>query len=241
MAKTDLVKKRKTEVVNLIQQAIEKGSPVETMERLFDLQEKAKASQAREAFVVALAEFQSKCPVISKTVKVNNKDGTLRYQYAPLSSIVSQVKTILADNGLSYTWEVENKTGFIKATIKATHKFGHSEVSSFEIPIDSEGYMTAPQKYASALTFAKRYTLCNVFGISTGEEDTDATDVGKEPEAKSPKSKIVLLLRTLGEKGTTKEDYEKSVKRLTSLVLEEKNYKEITARLEATVTERNEA
>jgi hypothetical protein len=60
-----------------------------------------------------------------------------------------------------------------------------------------DGYMTAPQKYASAQTFAKRYALCNVLGISTGDEDTDATDVNKENTAKSDKAKIMFLLKAL--------------------------------------------
>ncbi len=228
-------------VESFISQAIEKNLPVETMERLFALREKVKAERAKEAFVHAMSVFQGECPVIEKTKPVMNKDGvTIRYKYAPIDAIVEQIKVPLAKAGLAYTWTVKNEPGKITAIALITHQLGHSESSSFEIPIDQEGYMTAPQKVASALTFAKRYSLCNALGISTGDEDTDATDVGKESEAVSIKSKITFRLRTLGEKTETRELVEEAVKRLTTLELEEKNFEDIASRLQVLITEKNE-
>ena len=119
----------------------------------------------------------------------------------------------------------------MEVTCKITHSLGHSETSTFEIPIDNGDYMTAPQKYASAQTFAKRYTLCNALGISTSEEDTDAVDVGKEPDAKSVKAKIIFLLRGLNWNVDTKEHCAEAAMKLCNLELVEKNYAEIVARL----------
>ncbi len=225
----------------LIAQAIQQGLPVEMMERLLAMRKELREEQAREAFTASLSAFQGQCPIIEKTKRVLNKDGkSLRYMYAPLEAITEAIKRPLAANGLSYTWSVEHAQGFMVATCKITHVLGHSEVSAFSIPIDLDGYMTAPQKYASSQTYAKRYALCNALGISTGEEDTDATTVGKEPEAKSPKAQIVLALRALGQKTETKEQIEASVKQLTTLPLEEKNYADIVERLNILVTEKQE-
>lgn len=239
--KFEVVKNEKIETANFIQQAIASNMSVDVMEKLFALYEKDKANKAREAWITAVSKFQSECPVINKTKKVMNKDGrTVRYQYAPLGDIVEQIKKPLADNNLSYRWEVENKELMIKAKAVITHILGHSESSSFEVPVDKEGFMTTPQKYASALTFAKRYTLCNALGISTGDDDTDATDVGKEPEPKSDKSKIIFLLRTLGEE-PTKWDQKKwvaEIKKLTTLTLTDKNLPEIANRLDVLVQEK---
>lgn len=231
---------REDSVESFISQAISANVPMETLEKLFTLREKVKAEKAKEAYVAAMSDFQSQCPVIKKTKKVLNKDGTIRYQYAPLESIVEQIKTPLKSNGFSYRWETKNENGKIKAICTVTHILGHSENSDFEVPIDTEGYMTAPQKYASALTFAKRYSLCNALGISTGDEDDDSLSTGKEKDAKSDKSKIVMRLRTLGQKTTTKEEIEKSVLSLTTLDLTEKNYKEIASRLQVLIDEKNE-
>ena len=228
-------------VDSFIIQALATNVPIETMEKLFALKEKHDAAQAKAAFVQALADFQRDCPKITKTKKVMNKDGrTVRYQYAPLDTIIEQAKDALAKNGLSYRWETKNEDGKIKAIAIVTHVLGHSEMSDFEVPIDKEGFMTAPQKVASALTFAKRYSLCNALGISTGEEDDDATTVSKEPDAKSPKAKIMFLLRRLNADTTTKPKIEDEVKKLTSLDLVEKNYSEIISRLEVIVKEREE-
>jgi hypothetical protein len=232
---------KELETATFIQQAIQANLPIETMEKLFALHEKFKEGKAKEAYILALSKFQGECPIIQKTKKVLNKDGRgVRYQYAPLDSIIEQVKELLAKNGLSYRWEVENKPDIIKATAIITHKLGHSESSSFEVPIDKDAYMTLPQTYASALTFAKRYTFCNALGISTGDEDTDATDVGKESDAKSLKAKIVFLLRSLGHEPKTTKEYEAIVKKLTQFPLTEKNFLEIVGRLEILVKEKNE-
>lgn len=228
-------------VDSFIQTALTNNAPIETLERLFALHKEVEAEKAKAAYVQAMANFQKDCPVIEKTKKVMNKDGqSVRYIYAPIDSIVSQIKTHLGDNGLSYTWTVENKESVMTATAKVTHVQGHSEESSFSIPIDMEGYMTAPQKYASAQTFAKRYALCNVLGISTGEEDTDATDVKNEKQPVSDKAKIVFLLRTLGKEGKTKEDTVNIIKELTQLEATDKNAKEIVSRLELLVKEKEE-
>lgn len=229
------------ETSNFIQLAIANGASVEIMEKMFALRQKVNEEKARGAFVKAMADFQAECPIIEKTKKVNGKDGKLRYEYAPLETIVAGIRGILSKNRLSYKWEVENKEGIIKATAVITHEAGHSESSSFEIPIDKDGYMTAPQKYASALTYAKRYALVNVLGISTGEDDTDATDVNKEPEAKSPKARIVMLMRLLGvDPNSTKQEFEAASMELVQLPLEEKNYCEIIDRLTLMVQEKQD-
>lgn len=230
-----------SEVDTFITLALTQQAPIETLEKLFALQKEVKAEQAKSAFVEAHALFQSQCPVIEKTKAVLNKDGrTVRYKFAPLDAIVEQIKIPLANNKLAYTWTVENENGQMTAICKITHSLGHSETSTFSIPIDMDGYMTAPQKYASAQTFAKRYSLCNALGISTGDEDTDATDVEKEKTAKSDKSKIVFALRRLNKEGKTKEETVANIFELTQLEATEVNTKEILSRLEILVSEKEE-
>jgi len=165
---------------SFISQAIEKNVPAETMERLLAVWQQVKAENARDAFTEAMSAFQGECPVIEKKKVVRNKDGTIRYTYAPLEKIVVAVKDILRKNGLSYTLDTTHKEGHVKAICKVTHILGHAETSSFEVPIDTEGFMSQPQKYASALTFAKRYAFCNALGILTGDEDDDATNADTE-------------------------------------------------------------
>lgn len=234
-----IVKEQRSEVSNFITQAIEKGLPVETMEKLFALQREWKADKAKEAFVLALAKFQGDVPVIHKTKKVLNKDGrTVRYMYAPMDSVIEQIKRPLADNGFSYTWDSTREEEHIKVVCKLTNIEGHSEKSTFDIPIEKNGFMSSPQSYATAQSYAKRYTLLNVLGIGTADEDTDATDSDNNATPKNPKAEIMLQLRGLGYKVATKEDVENAVDKAVGLTLEEKNYAEIIGRLEVLTSEK---
>ena len=45
--------------------------------------------------------------------------------------------------------------------------------------------MSGPQKVAAAITFAKRYSFCDVFGIVVGGEDNDAQLGAEEIEKRN--------------------------------------------------------
>jgi len=172
-----------TDANTLIAQAIEKGLPVETMERLLAMRTELKREWSREQYYRALSNFQAECPDIGKTKIVYEKDGnSIRYKYAPLDVIVTTVKELLRKHGFSYTLDRGAQTDTeIEAICRAHHVDGHSEEASFAVPIDPKAYMSAPQKVASALTYAKRYAFCNVFGIMTGDEDDDANNAPDPP------------------------------------------------------------
>ncbi len=170
----------------LISQAIKKGATVDTLERLLAMRNQLKKEKAEEAYHTAMAEFQAECPIIKKKKRVNNKDGSKRYSYAPLESIVEQVKPLIQKYGFSYTIDAKVETEWVEAICKVVHKFGHNESGSFKIPIDTEAYMSQPQKFAAALTFAKRYAFCDAFGILTGDDDNDAQDDTQIDNEKKP-------------------------------------------------------
>ena len=225
-------------VDKLISQGLTSNVNVEVMEKLFSLREKVKAEAAKEAFVSAMAKFQAACPVIKKDTPVKSKDGTLRYKYAKLDSIVSQVKKPLGDNDLFYSFKEEKDKDMATAICTITHKLGHFEISTFQVPIGKEDFMTDAQKYGARMTFAKRYAFCNALGILTGDEDTDA-NTEKEKNAKSVKSQIMLALRQLGEKEVSPAGVKASIVKLTKLEPSEETFEEILGRLQILVEEQN--
>jgi hypothetical protein len=160
----------------LIAKAIDKKVPVETMERLLMMRRELKAEWAKSEFDKAMAAFQAECPIIKKTKSVKTDTGEVAYKYAPLESIVDQVKDILSKHGFSYGVDQPGaKQGYIKVAFTAKHTSGHSEVTCVELPLGNKTrIMSQTQVEAAALTFAKRYAFCNAFGILTGDEDTDA-------------------------------------------------------------------
>lgn len=239
------MQKEVASVETIISQAIDKGVALDQMERFLDMRDRVLKDQARAAFVQAMAQFQAECPVIEKTKKVLNKDQkTVRYVYAPMDAITTQIQKPLAASQLSYRFETAQEPGGkeIKAICHVTHILGHTESSYFVVPVDPEGYMTAPQKLASALTFAKRYALLNALGITTGDEDTDAVDVKKEPDVKSLKSKVMFLLKGLETKGLssmTAQGIAIEVERLTGLKLQDSNLEDIVEKLEEKLRAKN--
>jgi len=165
--------------ISMITHAIDKGASIETLEKMFALQERWEASQAKKEFDKAMSEFQKNCPVIEKNKDVFDKQGKLRYSYASLDSIVSQTRKLISDAGLSYRFgNSKNETEMIVNCI-VTHVDGHSESSPFTVTIGAEQYMTDTQKMGARSTFAKRYAFCDAFGIMTGDDDNDANE---EPE-----------------------------------------------------------
>lgn len=163
-----------TSIESLISQAISTNVPVETLERLLALRNTIKAEMAKEAFDAAMAQFQSQCPTIVKTKEVKTRSGQVAYRYAPIESIVAQVKRPLQNNGFSYKTQIDLTEGGVKATVRVTHAAGHSEDTSMEVPLGNKTeIMSHSQVTAAASTFAKRYAFCNAFGILTGDEDTD--------------------------------------------------------------------
>lgn len=163
----------------LIMKGIEANVPVETMERLLSMREKLNEEKAKTEFFKALSNFQADCPVIKKNKQVMQKNSNVvRYAYASLDSIVSQVSPILARHGLSYTFKSSSHEGVVTQACEIRHYLGHSETSSFTIPIDPDGFMGDAQKSGSASSFAKRYAFMDALGILTGDQDDDGQALG---------------------------------------------------------------
>ena len=174
--------KETNDINTIISLAIKSKADVQTMKEVLAMRRELKAELAKEAFDLSMANFQKDCPVIEKTKIVKDRQGDVRYKYAPLESIVTQVKEILGRNGLSYSMNVSQNDGMLTVYCVIKHIGGHSETSKFSVPIGSEAYMTDVQKYGARSTFAKRYAFCNAFGILTGDEDTDAVEVETTPK-----------------------------------------------------------
>jgi len=159
---------------SLIIQAIDKGASIEVMERMFTLQERWEKNQAKKAFDQAMADFQSELPEIKKLKEVRDNGGKTLYKYAPLESIIGQVKGILSKHGLSYSVKTEVSADKVKSIVFIKHIAGHSEQSEMETPLATKtGIMSQPQQIAATATFSKRYAFMNALGIMTGDEDNE--------------------------------------------------------------------
>jgi len=223
---------------HLIELAINQGANVDALERVFALQERWQANQSKQAFTQAMAELQSEIPVVKK-LKANAGTSS---SYAPLEDIVAQVRDVIKKHGFMYAWDTTTDEKSITVICKVTHTTGHTETSSMVSEI-AEGTKvnSSPQKAAITITYLKRYTLCNAFGIMVADEDQDARLEKAKPKLPaSAKGKIAFLLKSLNVDTSDPEVVKEEVKKLTTLELVEANFDEIVSRLELVWQERNE-
>ncbi|MEM1973707.1 MAG: ERF family protein [Thermoplasmata archaeon] len=155
--------------------AIEKGLAVKSIEKIIQLRENLQKEISKREFFKSLTQFQKEVPVIQKDQVVLNKDGSVRYKYASLDKITETIKPFLTKYGLSYRFETHFEEKHIEIKCIITHIMGHSEVTSFKIPVDSSPNMSDIQKYGSSITYARRYALSLALGLTTDEDDDGNT------------------------------------------------------------------
>lgn len=171
----------------LIQQAIQAGSTIETLERLFSLAKDVRAEQARELWHRAMAEFQRTCPPIrrSETARITSKrtGSSYSYSYAPLGEIMQTILPVMGPLGLSASYRVRHEGERVIASARISHEAGHHEESGeVSMPVVSGDDMGAnpAQRVGIASTYAKRYALLAILGLAP-EDDPDGGEGKPEP------------------------------------------------------------
>jgi len=157
----------------LIEVALSRDNSIEAVNALLEMRRQLKAEWAREEYYKALSELQTEIPAIPKDKVVKNRDGSIRYSYASFDTIIDTLKPLLKKYGFSFRYETAQSDKSIEVRCVVTHLAGHSESVAFNAPVGNSGHMLPIQEYGAALTYAKRYTLCMAFGLTT-DEDTDA-------------------------------------------------------------------
>jgi hypothetical protein len=189
-------------MLEILNTAVLHNTPVDTIERLVELKLKLDSVEAQKAFSSALAAFQAECPPVKKGSKANitstRTGGTHSYTFAELDDIARTVNPVLAKNGLSYSWDSTVDKDTLTCVCTLRHSAGHSVTASFKLPTATNSSMSEQQKIGSALTFAKRQSLSSVLGITTTDDDTDASDVDPTPISEDQVIAIDDLIREKG-------------------------------------------
>lgn len=158
----------------MAQAALERGTDPEKLKELFALAKEFRADQAAEDFERALSEFQSSCPAIEKTRPVNGRDGKLMYKFASLEDVEATVLPHLRKVGINYRFDCAvGDNGMLTVTCWLS-KGVHKVASSMTIPSSSELRISDQQRFGAALSYAKRFALCNALAVRIVGEDNDA-------------------------------------------------------------------
>ena len=177
--KKEVVKIRETSPATMMETLTNKGASLEQIEKFMELQERHEANEAKKAYNADMVLVQQEMPAVEKSLK-NKQTNSM---YADLSHIIQKTKPIYTKHGFSVTfYEGEtNKPEHIRIYADVVHKLGHKESPYYDVPLDGKGLkgnanMTPIHAKASSVAYGKRYLMCMVWNIATGD-DNDAQEV----------------------------------------------------------------
>lgn len=118
----------------------------------------------------ALATAQS----AMKVAPFNKTNPHFKNKYADLTAVIDAVRKPLNDNCIAFTQTTELRDGAFCLVTRLLHSSGQWLSGEYILPAN-----VSPQQLGSALTYAKRYSLAAIVGISSDEDD-DAEGARKE-------------------------------------------------------------
>jgi hypothetical protein len=134
-----------------------------------------------KAFVEAQKEFEK--------TGLEGKNPHFRSNYARLDACVAAVKPALNKHGIALIQKTHECENGVKVETIFMHETGE-QISGGLLYVPSE--QQSPQKYGSALTYARRYSLLTACGVPPEEKLDDDAEVAEQPyrETKSMAEKL---------------------------------------------------
>jgi hypothetical protein len=137
------------------------------------------------AAAIAAAQGELTNPPKTKTAHV----GKYSYRYADLAEIIEHVRPVLAKHSLSVVQlTMHSQTGNLLVT-RLIHASGQYLESTYQLPASA-----AAQDMGSAITYARRYSMCAILGIAAEEDDDGQKAQHAPPAGQSAKDKLVDLM-----------------------------------------------
>lgn len=149
--------------------ALDPSIDIERLKAVIEMETASQDREAEKAFNAAFAAMQPELPAVTK----GGENKHLSSTYARLEDIQAAVKPMLAKHGFSVRWSSETIDGQIYVTCHLSHAAGHSIKDTLPLPVIEQKGTNALQQRGIAMSYGKRYTLCNVLGIQLGGEDND--------------------------------------------------------------------
>lgn len=178
---TQIARPAEPSVGQMLQAVIERGITAENVaafEKLVALQERREGRDAERAFNQAFAAMQAAMPPVEAVKPVPNRDGTVRYKYAPYEEIMDKVRPVLIAHGFSLSFSMTVDEKRVTQTCTLAHASGHSRTNQFMARIGSGPPQSSEaQADGAAATYAKRMALCDALNIVV-ERDSDARAEG---------------------------------------------------------------
>lgn len=190
--------------------AVQRGASADEIAKLWDIAEKVRQQQAKQAFVSAMNRFKQDPPTIEKTrkAKVTSSKGaeaSYAYKFANLADVCNAVIKSLSDVGISHSWASTQNNGTITMRCTLTHEMGHSESTELAAGLDLSGGKNNLQALGSTRTYLERYTLLDVCGLAVDDElDDDGASAGQSEQlgVEGQVSQLLKNARAMADKGS---------------------------------------
>lgn len=160
--------------------AMDPSIPIERLEQMLALKERMEDRaredddrQAKKAYFAAMSKCQAEIPVVIKKQRNTHTNSN----YADLAAIELQAMPIIHRHGFAVSFQPDgyNDKGELRIRWEISHEEGHTRNGFGEIPVDGAGSQgkvnkTGTQAFGSTATYGRRYLLCMLFNISTGDD-----------------------------------------------------------------------
>jgi len=147
--------------------ALSPNCDMDKMERLIALQERMEAKNALESFNASFAEMQCEMPSVEK----RTENTHTKKMYADLDDINFAVRPVMAKFGFGVSFKIVNHEKGVTVTGILMHKAGHREETSMLLPLDTGAGRSAVQSVGSTTTYGKRYVMCALLNITSGDDN----------------------------------------------------------------------
>lgn len=182
--------------------AMSPDADINKLERMLDMQERVLDRNAKQAFTADLAAMQIELPRV-----IEHGEGHNKAKYALLEDINDMLRPVLHKFGFAVTFRIKNESGLVWVTTVLSHRQGHSEETSIPLALDTSGSKNAVQAVGSSISYGKRYGICAMLNISTGD-DVDGNTTQAQPEIKTiTKDQMGKIIHALNSKGITVEAF----------------------------------
>ena len=170
--------------------AMSENADISKLEKMLDMQERVLNRNAAQSYSADMAAMQSEMPRVFKLAEGHNTT------YARLEDINDAIRPALQKFGFCVTFRIDQQNiESVKITAVCAHKLGHSENASLTLPLDKSGSKNAVQAIGSTVSYGKRYTLCALLNISTGDDTNGfklGSTQGEKPKITDEGLKIAL-------------------------------------------------
>lgn len=140
--------------------------------------------------IVELSKAFAKMQIELEQPLKNANNPFFKSKYVPLENVVDSITKASSKHGLSFTqFPSSDENGNVTVGTMVMHESG--EWIEYD-PICMKPVKNDPQAVGSAITYAKRYALSAIFGITSDNDDdgNEATQLGRTTPKAVPKKQV---------------------------------------------------